>query len=407
MTEKKEPLFCQTMQNNNYIEWGLIVRKILEQCTEEEEKLFQSWYSEDEKNREYFEKARSYFDRYYTGNEERVIDRDGAWEEFITHTRKSGNNFNIRKILKYAAVIALPLLGSWAAYTYIAEKKSNTSQVLAQESLLPGAAKAILVLGNGKEILLSQENHTDTVARENNVIINHQKNGLQYNSQGESCDQAVTRNTIITPRGGEYQVTLSDGTKISLNADSKLIFPVEFPQNIRKVQLIGEAYFEVARNEKAPFVVETQAGKIRVLGTTFNVSAYSNDDIIQTTLVTGSVSFTDPKSSSEQIIKPGEQITYNRSDQSIQVQKVNTDVFCSWRNGLFILEAQRLEDIMKRISRWYDVEVFYQSQEAKDLVFTGDLEKYEKCDVILEIIELSTKVQFSIKGRTITVMMQH
>lgn len=395
------------MQNNNYIEWGLIVRKILGQCTEEEEKLFQSWYSEDEKNREYFEKAKSYFNRYYSGNEERVVDRDGAWEEFITHTRKSGHNFTIRKILKYAAVIALPLLGSWAAYTYITKNKSNESLVLAQESLLPGGAKAVLVLGNGKEILLSQENHSDTVARENNVIINHQENGLQYNSQGESNDQAVARNTIITPRGGEYQVTLSDGTKISLNADSKLIFPVEFPQDIRKVQLIGEAYFEVARNEKAPFVVETQAGKIRVLGTTFNVSAYSNDDIIQTTLVTGSVSFTDPKSSSEQIIRPGEQITYNRNDQSIQVQKVNTDIYCSWRNGLFILEAQRLEDIMKRISRWYDVEVFYQSQEAKDLVFTGDLEKYEKCDVILGIIELSTKVQFSIKGRTITVMMRH
>lgn len=395
------------MQNNNYIEWGLIVRKILEQCTEEEEKLFQSWYSEDEKKREYFEKAKSYFDRYYTGNEERVIDRDGAWEEFITHTRKSGNNFRIRKVLKYAAVIALPLLGSWAAYTYFTEKKSNDSLVLSQESLLPGVAKAILVLGNGKEILLSQENHTDTVALENNVIINHQENGLQYNSQGESSNQAVARNTIITPRGGEYQVTLSDGTKINLNADSKLIFPVEFPQDIRKVQLIGEAYFKVARNEKAPFIVETQSGKIRVLGTTFNVSAYSNDDIIQTTLVTGSVSFTELRSNSEQIIKPGEQITYNRSDQSIQIEKVNTDVFCSWRNGLFILEAQRLEDIMKRISRWYDVEVFYQSQEAKDLVFTGDLEKYEKCDVILKIIELSTKVQFSIKGRTITVMMRH
>ena len=137
------------------------------------------------------------------------------------------------------------------------------------------------------------------------------------------------------------------------------------------MQLTGEAYFEVARNEKAPFIVETQAVKIRVLGTAFNVSAYSNDDVVQTTLVTGSVSFTDIESSTEQIIKPGEQITYNITDQSIQVQKVNTDIYCSWRNGLFILEAQRLEDIMKRISRWYDVEVFYQSQEAKDLVFTS------------------------------------
>lgn len=395
------------MQNENHIEWGLIVRKLLEQCTEEEEKLFQSWYAHDGKNREYFEKARIYFNRYYSGDEERIVDRDGAWEEFLLYTRKSHKNLNIRKVLKYAAVITVPLLCSWFAYTYIAEKKSNNSQVLAQEPLLPGAAKAVLVLGSGKEILLSEEVRKDTVARENNVIINHQGNGLQYNSQGENTDKIIAYNTIITPRGGEYKITLSDGTRISLNAESKLIFPVNFRDGVRKVQLTGEAYFEVARNEKAPFIVETQAGKIRVLGTAFNVSAYSNDDVIQTTLVTGSVSFINPKSSTEQIIKPGEQITYNITDQSIQVQKVNTDIYCSWRNGLFILEAQRLEDIMKRISRWYDVEVFYQSQEAKDLVFTGDLEKYEKCDAILGIIELSTNVRFSIKGRTITVMMRH
>ena len=395
------------MQNENYVEWGLIVRKILEQCTEEEEKLFQAWYSSDVKNREYFEKAKVYFNRYYTGNEERIIDRDGAWKEFLSSARKPGRSFNIRKILKYAAIITLPLLCSWFAYTYITEKENNNSQVLAREPLLPGAAKAVLVLGNGKEILLSEENREDTVARENNVIINQQGHGLQYNSQGENTDKVIAYNTIITPRGGEYQITLSDGTRISLNAESKLIFPVNFPEGVRKVQLTGEAYFEVTRNGNAPFIVETQAGKIRVLGTAFNVSAYSNDDVVQTTLVTGSVSFTDTESSTEQIIKPGEQITYNITDQSIQVQKVNTDIYCSWRNGLFILEAQRLEDIMKRISRWYDVEVFYQSQEAKDLVFTGDLEKYEKCDVILGIIELSTNVRFSIKGRTVTVMMRH
>lgn len=395
------------MKEENQIEWELLIRKILNRNTPEEEILFQAWYGEDEQNRIYFEKAKSYINRYYSGNEERIIDKEEAWNEFLTHTRKvkSGENLRIR-MLKYAAIIAIPLLCSWLAYTFIANRQESEPQTTAKAEIFPGETKAVLILGDGKEIILSESFRQDTVARENNVIINHLDNGLQYNSQGEN-NRIASQNTIITPRGGEYQVTLSDGTRITLNAESKLIFPVEFPENTRKVQLIGEAYFDVTHNEKAPFIVETQAGQIKVLGTIFNISAYSNDDIIQTTLVKGSVSFIKPEYSEGQIIKPGEQITYHKANQTIQIQQVNTDIYCSWREGMFILEAQRLEDMMKRIARWYDVEVFFQNQEARDLIFTGDLEKYEKCDVILKIIELSTNVRFVIKGRSITVMMRY
>lgn len=393
------------MHKDKHIEWRLIIGKLQNKCSEEEEATFKKWYESDPENRVYFEKAVSYFERYYSGSTDRIIDKDAAWQEFLAYTHPIHHGRRLR-MLRYAAMISLPLIGSCLAYLLLTQSPESDQRAIELSQPVPGETKAVLVLGNGQKIQLSGEVRKDTLALESNVIINQGQQGLQYNKLTPNEASVISNNTVITPRGGEYQVKLSDGTKVTLNAESKLIFPVEFTGNLRRVQLTGEAYFEVTPDAKAPFIVETMAGKIKVLGTSFNVSAYFNDDVVQTTLVSGSVSFTQPGRTEGSIIKPGEQISYHKTNQTIQIQQVNTEAFCSWRNGLFVVEAQRLEDIMKRIARWYDVEVFFVNPETKNLVFTGDLEKYEKCDVILKIIELSTHVKFTLKGRTVTVMTQ-
>ena len=199
---------------------------------------------------------------------------------------------------------------------------------------------------------------------------------------------------------------LADGTVVRLNADSKLKFPNEFVGQNRKVYLEGEALFEVTTDTLHPFVVKIRDGEVRVLGTLFNLNAYADEKIVQTTLVEGKVAFQGNGMCAECVISPGEQIIYHIETRKKCVKKVNTEIYTAWSKGTWIIEGERLETILKQLERWYDVTVFYQNPEAKDLVFTGDLQKYSNCDVILDIISMTTNVEFVLKGREIIVKMK-
>lgn len=199
---------------------------------------------------------------------------------------------------------------------------------------------------------------------------------------------------------------MADGTSVMINSDSKLNVPDRFEGKERRVRLEGEALFHVARDVEHPFIVETVGGDVTVLGTVFNVNAYSDEDYVQTTLVEGSVAFQGKGMADAKTISPGEQITYDLQTNGINVERVNTDIFTAWTEGKWIIEGMRLDEIMKQLARWYDITVFYQNPEAKELVFTGDLEKYNKCNVILDIISLTTNVEFELKERVIIVKMK-
>ena len=225
-------------------------------------------------------------------------------------------------------------------------------------------------------------------------------------SRIDDSGKIMKYNKIIVPRGGEYNLVLSDGTSVIINSDSKLSVPDHFVGKERRVYLEGEALFHVSRDSEHPFIVETEDGDITVLGTVFNVNAYPDETYIQTTLVEGSVAFKGKGMVVSRMISPGEQITYDVQTNDINVEQVNTDVFTAWTEGKWIIEGMRLDEIMKQLARWYDITVFYQNPEAKDLVFTGDLEKYNKCNVILDIISMTTNVEFELKGRAIIVRMK-
>ena len=383
------------MTDRMHINWDIIVRRILDQADETERELVERWLTEDEMNREYYRKAKRYFDRYYTGEESREVDVEDAWSEFVVYADKSPRKYLWRRVMRYAAVLLLPLclgLGYW----FWGNDSLDTAVIPGGIQIEPGTTKAILVFNSGRNVELKDSSTFE------------QAMGRFKSEEGkvEKSLKPVEYNKIIVPRGGEYNLVLADGTSVVINADSKLSIPDRFEGKERRVRLEGEALFHVVKDAEHPFVVEMEGGDVTVLGTVFNVSAYSEEVCIQTTLVEGSVAFRGKGMKEVRVIVPGEQVTYDVQTNSVEVEKVDTGIYTAWAEGKWIIEGKRLEDIMKQLARWYDVSVFYQNPEVKDLVFTGDLEKYSSCNVILDIISMTTSVEFELKDKMIIVKMK-
>ena len=196
---------------------------------------------------------------------------------------------------------------------------------------------------------------------------------------------------------------LGDGTRVWLNADSKLKFPVSFTGKERRVYLEGEGYIDVARDTARPFIVETREQSIRVLGTAFNVYAHEGERMTYTTLARGSVQVKDKKTGKSVALHPGEQLCLDVADRGMVVREVDVRKECAWKDGMFVFNGQTLEQIMLKLSRWYNVTVFYQNEEAKKIVFKGNLPRYGDFQTMLSILEKSSEVKFSEKNRVITV----
>lgn len=281
------------------------------------------------------------------------------------------------------------------------DEPRRVKPALTASIIAPGADKATLILADGKQVLL-EDSGKDLIARNAYVTISKdQDNTLTYqsNSQSGEEDKALF-NTLITPRGGQYTIVLADGTKVWLNADSKLVFPINFCGKERVVQLIGEAYFEVVKNKARPFKVITDQKTVEVLGTTFNVSAY-RDEPYSTTLLSGAVKM---KFGSGPVVllSPGKQATLN-SKQTFDISAVNAEDAIAWKKGTFLFKNENIQRVMQKIARWYDVEVEYKGDVHRKKL-GGSVSRYENLDELLKTIELTGKVQFKIEGRRVTVM---
>jgi ferric-dicitrate binding protein FerR (iron transport regulator) len=214
--------------------------------------------------------------------------------------------------------------------------------------------------------------------------------------------EKIQFNTIQIPRGGEYQLSLSDGTKIWLNAETIIKYPVTFSKKTREIFIEGEAFFEVAKSADWPFIIHTSNVKVRVLGTSFNIRAYPDEEVTATTLVTGKVSITKPNVNKEYNLTPGEQAIVTQ--QEAVIQKVNVNQFIAWKNGRILFEENTLEEIFNDLSRWYNIEIDYTNEEVKDLRFSIDVRRYSEFDEILKIIELTKKIKFEINENKVTIM---
>lgn len=283
------------------------------------------------------------------------------------------------------------------------EQIANVNTEPAKNTINPGSNNAVLTLANGIQISLNDKEN-GILASQSGVIIKKNKDGqLQYQIK---ADAPAGINTISTPRGGQYQLILVDGTKVWLNAASSITFPTQFNDSERKVEIIGEAYFEVAKNVKKPFKVKSKNQIIEVLGTHFNVNTYDDEVADRTTLLEGSVSVSKiangkVQTATSKILKPGQQATVSANQSQINIAIAHEDEAVAWKNGYFKFNKADIQTIMRQVSRWYNVDVEFKGEMNKDL-FVGKINRSEHVEEVLSILERS-KINVAIKGRTIII----
>ena len=324
-------------------------------------------------------------------------------EEFL-HLEKSIYDQKSRRMtLRWSIAASIILLvGLFVGRTINGVRDMHEEQELAKNVMQPGTSKAILMMADGKEVVLEQGQNLNILLNER-VRVATSNRGIVYEEHGKGV---VTEeyNKLTTPIGGEYSLVLSDGTKVFLNADSELKYPVEFSDGKRIVDLKGEAYFEVHKDSLRPFIVRINGAEVTVLGTSFNVNTYGDDGQIYTTLVNGSVRVSSMKNKQEEILKPGMQSVMNVQSGLLTVRKVDVEPYVAWREGRFVFRAMTLDLIMRQLQRWYDFEVFYQNSELKDYEFRGVIKRDMDLDKVLSVIKATTNVDFEVKGKVITII---
>ena len=281
-----------------------------------------------------------------------------------------------------AAVLALALGLIW----WWQPKKAT--QLAVHPVGRPGWNKAILKLDKGRQIMLDSNS---SLRVENARVANGE---IAY-----ATAEAVSYNTLETPRGGKYRVVLPDGSKVWLNSASSLHYPTAFNQPTREVTLTGEAYFEIAENKAKPFIVKTRSEQVLVLGTGFNIMAYGDEDAVHTTLVQGSVKLV--SGAKEQLLTPGQQ--GRLAGNQFMVSRPDMEQVLAWKDGMFNLTGADINTIMRQVMRWYDVEVVYK-ENLSNIELSGIISQRKDVHQLLEILEETGKVHFLVEGRKITVL---
>ncbi len=308
-----------------------------------------------------------------------------------------------RGILPWIAAASVVVIAGVSAWILLSQEPDVHNLPVA-EKFEPGKAVVTLEMASGLKYRLDT---LSSVVRNNrvNVAFDNNDRVLKIKEQDSLADGATKEigyNTVNVPYGGTYTVELCDGTKVYLNSGTTLEFPSRFDGKVRSVILKGEAYFDVARNVSKPFVVEVDEMKVKVLGTSFNVKSYVDEPGVYTTLVEGSVAIL-RDGQPEKKIKPGEQAYYNKGVGTLSIAEVDVNEFTSWKDGLFYFKDIALEEILRIVSRWYDLEVFYMNQGAKSVIYSGKLPMYSSVEDVLRKFEISGDVRFELKGRTLTV----
>jgi ferric-dicitrate binding protein FerR (iron transport regulator) len=304
----------------------------------------------------------------------------------------------LMKRLKWAAAAVVFIVFSFTAYFSLQKKKEH---VFATD-VAPGKNKAILTLADGKKISLSDAMNGD-VAKEAGFSITKTADGqLVYNMAGSENVNDARLNTISTPNGGEWQIQLPDGSTVWLNAASSIQYSLNIgTAKQRLVKLDGEAYFEVAKDAAHPFIVETDKQSVEVLGTHFNINSYKDERVTKTTLLEGSVRVSHNTTNESEVLKPGEQSLVSVS--GMDIKEVDVDEAIAWKKGYFMFNNERQESILRKVARWYNVEIEYADQDAKEVMYYGTVSRFEKISKVLRKFEQTGEVRFDIKGNKVIV----
>ena len=327
----------------------------------------------------------------------REIEKCYSWEEFMTWRRRYERR---RKLLVVRCVAAVAILFLVSTCVWFVNRGGEESQFMFPSEIKPGSLRASLILNDGQEIMLDKR--LSLMESDSSVVLSNEKGELSYRNVRERAGESSV-NTLRVPCGGEYQLMLADGTRVRVNSESELVFPTCFNSDRREVFLKGEAYFQVAPDSDKPFYVRVNDYIVKVTGTSFNVTSYTDDPCTMTTLVEGKVSVYGNDSTWNCDLTPGHMLKFDKGTARVTSEECDPRIYTSWIDGEFKFRDMRLEDIMKRLNRWYDFEVAYEEEELKDLRFSGAAEKYNPVEFLLKMIEEVTKVRFDIEGKRIMV----
>jgi transmembrane sensor len=389
--------------NEAGIDFEIIWRKLHTSISPVEEEVLRSWLEEDPRHQKFFNNV----SRYYREGTDPDHDPGRTLKSWKRVAGEIDARPKIKRKRRSAAITAAVVIA--AGITILVsilmlkpgEREEPVYSVM-DSRIEPGSSQAVLILDDGSVHDLTSE--TNLEIEEGGARINNTGDALEYVEKPAPTTE-LKFNTLSIPRGGEFYLTLSDGTRVWLNSETILKYPVRFPEEeSRTVELDGEAYFEVARDEVRPFRVITGEQELEVLGTSFNLSSYGDEAFVYTTLVEGRVRvFARENPDIERILKPSQQSRFERGTGSISLEKVDVREFIAWKDGIFSFSNQDLSEMMKTVSRWYDLEVEFERPGAEQIKFTGEVRRYENFEKILALIEKTNEVRFEIDGRIVFV----
>lgn len=371
----------------------LIEKYLNGSATSHERQLVESWYASQSEKR-------------FLSDED---DFEHLQAELFEKTLIRANIKARKKIVRLwpmiAAAASIILAVTITVYFYTKTQPALTVNALHHKApvhdVLPGGNKAMLTLANGQQIMLTGARN-GRLASDNDVAIDKTADGQLKYQGGKANSVKVNYNTMTTPRGGQYNVILADGTKVFLNAESSITYPTEFNGNDRTVRLDGEAYFEVAHNASKPFRVISNHQTIEVLGTHFNVHNYRDEQLVKTTLLEGSVKITSGANTAT--LKPGQQARLDASEKQlgIDISEVNTEEAVAWKNGLFDFNNSSIKEVMQSAARWYDLDVSY-ADHPSDIKITGSMSRNVNLSGLINLLEFEG-ARFRINGKSIKVL---
>ena len=364
--------------------------------SEPEKKELDNWLAQSEKHRIYFQKWCDDERQNELLSKIGCYDPGEGWQQVV---RKRNMRRNRRWWLVAAASVAI-LFGGLAVYRY---SKIPVSLPLASEetSIYPGKRMARLITPSGETVLLDTLRQTDTQQMK---LHNDQGRVVIQAACGDANGDQPVYHCLEVPRGGEFSFLLPDSTTVFLNAESRLRFPDRFvPGSERIVYLSGEAYFDVKRDPRSPFLVCLEHSAVKVTGTSFNVKAYPDDTNEATTLISGTVSMGIGTTEQWIVLKPGEQGYYDATRKTLLQQTVDVNYYTAWKDGVFAFYRQPLEEVMKTLGCWYLFDTHYQNEALKSILYTGKINRHASIREVLHTFELMDELIFDIKGKEVIV----
>ena len=367
----------------------LVLASLGRDITPGEQDALNKWLRESEDNEELY--RRLVKEGYIQENldQYRRYDSREGWKKVAPTSR--GRLF---RWLPYVAGVVILLSGAWLTREAWSQW-FTLHPTIASSEVIVGSSKARLITETGAVVVLGKQ-RVDTVPTLLDRILTD--DGVQLVYKDTSVNEPVQWHTMEIPRGGEYKLVLADGSRVTLNAESTIHYPSRFEGEERRIEFSGEAFFEIVSDAEHPFVVSSEGMRVEVMGTSFNLTSYPEEQQ-RMTLVSGRVGVTCDQQT--RALRPGEQLI--RDGEQVQVRSVNIYPYISWKSQRFIFEDELLEEVLRKLERWYDVRVVIRDPSVKKIRYTGNLPKYENIDNVLSLLELAARVNFDLEGRTLVV----